>query len=147
MSMEAIQSQTPAAQTDRPEARTRKPERRQVLMHLQSLDDLLTPDHPARVVWAAVQQLDLSRFYEPIKSRQGVAGREPADPAVLISLWLLAAVEGVGSGRHLAELCEHHAAFRWVCGGVSTNYHTLNDFRVGHREALDELFTQVLGRL
>src|SRR5258708_35628283 len=117
MSMEAIQSQTPAAQTDRPEARTRKPERRQVLMHLQSLDDLLTPDHPARVVWAAVQQLDLSRFYEPIKSRQGVAGREPADPAVLISLWLLAGGEGGGRGRRRAGPVGHHPAFRAGGGG------------------------------
>jgi hypothetical protein len=34
-----------------------------------------------------------------------------------------------------------------MCGGVSMNYHTLNDFRTGHQAALDELFTQVLGRL
>ena len=34
-----------------------------------------------------------------------------------------------------------------MCGGVSVNYHSLNDFRTGHRQALDELFTQVLGRL
>jgi hypothetical protein len=27
------------------------------------------------------------------------------------------------------------------------NYHTLNDFRVGHEQALDELFTQVLAAL
>ena len=27
----------------------------------------------------------------------------------------------------------------------SINHHTLSDFRVDHREALDELFTQVLG--
>jgi len=27
------------------------------------------------------------------------------------------------------------------------NYHTLNDFRVGHAEALDDLFTKVLARL
>jgi hypothetical protein len=27
------------------------------------------------------------------------------------------------------------------------NYHTLNDFRVGHQQALDKLFTQVLGKL
>jgi transposase len=112
-----------------------------------SLEELIPQVHPARIIWAAVAGLDLSRFYEPIKAREGVAGREPADPAVLVSLWLLAAVDGVGSGRQLAELCEHHAAFRWVCGGVGVNYHTLNDFRTGHRAALDELFTQVLGRL
>src|SRR5437016_1147275 len=131
----------------RPPARTRKPDRRQMVMLPCSLDDALPPDHPARVVWSVVQALDLSRFYEPIEAREGTAGREPVDPPVLVSLWLLAAVDGVASGRHLAELCEHHAAYRWVCGGVSVNYHTLNDFRVGHRAALDGLLTQVIARL
>ena len=127
--------------------RVRKPQRDQMVMLPCCLEDLLPPEHPARVVWAAVCKLDLSRFYEPIKAREGVAGREPADPRVLVSLWLLAAVEGVGSGRRLAELGEAHAAYRWVCGGLTMNYHTLNDFRVGHREALDELLTQMIGRL
>ena len=129
------------------EVRTRKPDRQQMVFLPCSLDDALTPEHPARVVWSVVQTLDLAGFREPIKAREGVAGREPADPSMLIALWLLAAVEGVGSGRRLAELCEPHAAYRWVCGGVSVNYHSLNDFRTGHRQALDELFTQVLGRL
>jgi transposase len=113
-----------------------------------SLEDLLPPEHPARTIWAVLEKLDLSRFYEPIKAREGVAGREAIDPRVLAALWLLAAVEGIGSGRKLAELCTHHAAYRWTCGDIEgVNYHTLNDFRVGHKEALDELFTQVLGRL
>lgn len=130
-------------------ARTRKPDRKQMVLLPCSLEDLLPPEHPARTIWAVLEKLDLSRFYEPIRSRQGVAGREAIDPQVLIALWLLAAVNGIGSGRKLAELCEHHAAYRWVCGGDvgAVNYHTLNDFRVGHKEALDELFTQVLGRL
>jgi hypothetical protein len=35
----------------------------------------------------------------------------------------------------------------WLCGGVSMNYHTLDDFRTEHGEALDQLMTDVLGRL
>ena len=31
-----------------------------------------------------------------------------------------------------------------LCGKVGVNHHTLSDFRVGHGEALDEMFTQVL---
>src|SRR5258706_13781402 len=91
-----------------------------------SPDDAMTREHPARVVWSVVQTLDLAGFREPIKAREGVAGREPADPSVLIALWLLASAEGVGSGRHLAELCGHPAAYRWVCGGVAGDYQLLN---------------------
>jgi transposase len=147
MSMECKQPRKDDRDGDLPAVRTRKPDRQQMVLLPCSLEELLPPEHPARIVWAAVTKLDLSRFHESIKAREGVAGREPADPAVLVGLWLLAAVEGVGSGRQLAELCEQHAAFRWMCGGVSMNYHTLNDFRTGHQEALDGLFTQVLGRL
>jgi hypothetical protein len=37
--------------------------------------------------------------------------------------------------------------YQWLCGGVTINHHTLSDFRVGHAQALDELFTQVLALL
>jgi hypothetical protein len=37
----------------------------------------------------------------------------------------------------LARLCEHHDAYRWLCGGVSVNYHGLSDFRVAHPERLE----------
>lgn len=57
------------------------------------------------------------------------------------------AARGVGSGRELDRLCGCQDAYRWLCGGVSLNYHTLNDFRVQHAEALDDLFTQVVMRL
>jgi hypothetical protein len=65
----------------------------------------------------------------------------------LVALWLYGATEGVGNGRKLARLCEEHDAYRWLCGDVSLNYHTLNDFRVAHEKALDELLTQVLAVL
>ena len=39
----------------------------------------------------------------------------------------------------LARLSTEHAAYRWLCGGVSVNHHLLSDFRSGHRAALDEL--------
>lgn len=147
MSTEAKSSDSVMVAAERGEARTRKADRRQMLLLPCSLEDLIPADHAARTIVAAVARLDLSGFYDPIKARQGVAGREPMDPPLLVSLWLLAAVDGVASGRKLEELCGEHAAYRWVCGGVSVNYHTLNDFRTGHGAALDELFTQVLGRL
>ena len=57
----------------------------------------------------------------------------------MMALWLWATVEGVGSARQLARLCEQHLAYRWLCGGVSMNYHTLSDFRVAHAAVLDRL--------
>ena len=62
-------------------------------------------------------------------------------------MWLLATVDGIGSARRLARLCEEHDAYRWMRGHVPINYHMLSDFRVAHQEALDGLLTQIIGSL
>jgi hypothetical protein len=47
----------------------------------------------------------------------------------------------------LARLCEHHDAYRWLCGGVSVNYHGLSDFRVAHPQLLDQLLIEHVAAL
>lgn len=127
--------------------RVQRAVRNQVEFRPSCLEDQLPDEHRARSVWEAVEQLDLSGFYGGIGAREGSAGRPAIDPKILIALWLYATIEGVGSARDVARLCELHAAYRWICGGVGVNHHTLSDFRVGHAQALDELMTQILGAL
>jgi transposase len=127
--------------------RLRRPDRQQTTLEPCCLDDRLPPDHPARTIWKVVERLDLSAFYTPIAARGSDPGRAATDPKLLVAVWLYAAVEGVGSGRELDRLCREHDAYRWLCGGVSLNDHTLNDFRVAHGQALDDLFTKVLASL
>lgn len=116
-------------------------------MDVRSLDQLLPPDHRARLVWAYVDGLDLSPFFQQIKAVQGRPGQPAIDPRILLSLWLLATIEGVGSARELDRLCEQHMAYQWLCGGVGVNYHTLSDFRSDHRAAFGELLTQSVATL
>ena len=54
-------------------------------------------------------------------------------------LW--AATQGIGSARKVARLCAEHDAYRWLCGGVNVNHHTLSDFRcaTGYARARAEL--------
>ena len=127
--------------------RLRVPERRQMAMVVQCTDDLVPAEHPVRTVMALVETLDLSRFAEPIKARDGVAGRDATDPRLLVGLWLYGCIRGIGSARELARRCAESAAFRWLCGGVGVNHRLLSDFRVEHGAALDELFTQVIATL
>jgi transposase len=113
----------------------------------QSLEDTIPPGHHVRVLWAVVERLDLSGFTTGLKVCQGQAGRPATDVRLLVSLWLYAATQGVGSARELDRLCENHDGYRWLCGGVPVNYHTLSDFRVEHEKALDELMSEVLAML
>lgn len=111
------------------------------------LDRLLEPDHRVRDVWRFVESLDLAPFYGRIRAVEKGAGRPPIDPKILMALWLYATVEGVGSARALARLCDEHVAYRWICGGVGVNHHTLSDFRTQNGEALDLLLTQSVASL
>lgn len=111
------------------------------LIPAMCLDELLPADHQARVVWQFVQGVDLTALYASIRAVEGGPGRPAIDPRILVALWLYATLEGVGSARALDYLCTAHHAFRWLCGGVSVNYHTLADFRVAHLEVVDALLT------
>src|SRR3954469_6929652 len=126
--------------SDRPPPRLRQPDRQQLLSAM-ALEDLLEPDHQARVVWDFCRGLDLEPLYESIRSREGGPGRAAIDPRLCVALGLYATLEGVGSARALDWLCGSHHAFRWLCGGVSVNHHTPSDFRVDHVEVPDRLLT------
>lgn len=124
-----------------------RPDRYQMRLLPTDLNSLIEEDHPARAIWAMVEKLDLSKFEATIAARGETAGRPAIDPRILLTLWLYATSEGLGSARELERLCERHHAYQWICGGVHLNHHTLSDFRVNHQEALDDLMTQILGVL
>lgn len=138
---------TPPKLTPQADPRVHRPDRQQMLLEPKCLNDRLPPVHQARTVWTIVEKLDLSKFYEPLTARGSDPGRPATDPHLLVGLWLYATIDGVGSGRELDRLCREHDAYKWLCGGVCVNYHTLNDFRVGYEQALDQLFTQVVAVL
>jgi len=114
---------------------------------MSCLDDLIAPDHRVRQVWDWVESLDLSVFYDAILAVEGRAGRPPIDPSILMTLWLYATLEGVGSARLLERLCERDLAYRWICGGVGVNHHSLSDFRVAAGPMLDDVLTRSMASL
>ncbi len=143
----AIEERTPAPPTRPEEARVLRPVRHQLQWLPRTLDEVLAEDHPARAIWGFLEKMDLSAFYGSIKATLDRPGRSTTDPQVLLAVWLLATVEGIGSARRLTRLCHEHDAYRWLCGGVPINYHMLSDFRGAHPGALDELLTQIVASL
>jgi transposase len=121
--------------------------RQQMSWRAVDVERLIAEDHRARAIWTLVGRLDLSRFYESIESSVEEGGRPAIDPQLLISLWVYAYSEGIGSAREVARRCEFDPAFQWLTGLEEVNYHTLADFRVEKQKELDELFTQVLAAL
>lgn len=129
------------------EPRLQAVNRQQMAWRAVDVEQLIAEDHPARAIWQLVGKLDLSSFYKSISAVEGEAGRPALDPQLLMSLWIYGYSEGVSSAREIARLCEFDPAYQWLTGLQPVNYHSLSDFRVGHREALDKLFIEVLGLL
>jgi transposase len=129
------------------EPRLLRAQRDQVELRPYDLDALLAPDHPVRSVWAFVQALDLAPLYAAIKAVRGGAGAPATDPAILVALWLWASIDGVGSAREVARLCERDDAYRWICGGVGVNHHSLSDVRTQHTAWLDAQLTRSMAAL
>ncbi|MGJ4951148.1 IS1182 family transposase [Bradyrhizobium sp. HKCCYLS20291] len=127
--------------------RLREPVRNQVELRAVDIDSLIGRDHPARMIWAYVEQLDVRELEDRVKARENRPGHPAPSPRLLLALWLYATSDGVGSARALDRLCETHDVYRWLCGGVSLNYHTLSDFRVGCADVLDRLMSEHLAAL
>jgi transposase len=141
------QTEPPANTAPHGAPRLREPMRDQVELRAVDIDSLIGQDHPVRVIWAYVEGLDLSELKDRVKARENRPGHPAPSPRLLLALWLYATSDGVGSARALDRLCDNHDVYRWLCGGVSLNYHTLSDFRVSCADLLDRLLSEHLAAL
>ena len=108
------------------EARVVRPDRRQRRWVMVDLEGLL-PETIARASCGVSSRASILRSFTIRFSRARAKGRPAADPAVLLSLWLYATIEGVGSARELERLAQSEAACRWLAGGVPLNDHGLGE--------------------
>jgi transposase len=141
MSKPSTSPSNPALRPDGRRLKLSTANRAQIEMQVVDLENLVADDHVVRIVWAYVLGLDLTVLYDAIQTFEGETGGPAIDPRILMALWLFATLEGVGSGRELSRLCTRDIPYRWICGGVTPNHHTLSDFRVAHGRVLDKLLT------
>jgi transposase len=127
-----------------PELKLRQPNRNQLSWARIDLEELIAGDHKARAIWHLTGQLDLRGFCATLRTVKGDVGRRAWDPRLLVSIWLYALSEGVNSAREIERLMEYEPGLIWLSGQEVINHHTLSDFRVAHKEALDEVFTKLL---
>lgn len=102
------------------------------------------PDHLVWFLIEVVGRLDLSRLETAY--RLGGAGRRAYDPAMLLTLLLYAATQGVRSSRAIERACRSDAAYRVICGtwGETPDHATVCRFRRRHQAQIADLFCQVI---
>jgi transposase len=122
----------------------RSPNREQLKAVTIDVEHLVPLTHKARAIWYLTGKMDLSAFFLGLSSVAGGRGRRPWDPRLLLSVWLYALSEGITSSREIARLMEWEPGLMWLGAIEPVNHTSLNDFRKSKKEALDEVFTQLL---
>lgn len=117
-------------------------DRSQVLLLPPDMAAWLPGDHLARFVIEAVDQLDLEAIYAYYR-RDG-RGRAAHDPAMMVALVLYAYAVGVTSSRAIERRCVEDVAFRVIAADRQPDHATIARFLVRHRDALGDLFFEVL---
>jgi len=130
-----------------PAPRINRPERLQGEFRAESLDQRLDADHPVRLVWSFVENLDLAELFDRVKAVEGGVGRNATDFRVLFALLLWAAIDGEPSAHEIDRLSRRDRAYEWLRGGVPLNYHMLSNFRTQHADLLDRILSESLASL
>ena len=102
--------------------------------------EFLEADHPARVIDAVVERLNLSRIYESYSEE----GNPPFHPKMMLKVLFYAYTKGVMSCRRIWDALEHRSDFIFLAAGQVPNFRTVNAFRLRHMEVLPELFAQIV---
>ena len=118
-------------------------DRDQVLLLPPDMAEWLPAGHLARFVIETVEALDLSAIYGYYR-RDG-HGRPAHDPAMMVALVLYGSAVGETSSRGIERRCVDEVAFRVITAGRCPDHATIARFLVRHREALGDLFFEVLG--
>jgi transposase len=103
----------------------------------------LPEGHLAYFILEVVQTLDLSGIETAIQQKDP-RGEQPYSPRLICGLLLYGYCQGVYSSRKLARATYEDVAFRVIGAGEHPHFTTINAFRLQHREALAQLFVQVL---
>src|SRR5262245_20447865 len=125
--------QTPAR------VRTKEPCGGQTVIRFEMPEDTLPDHHVARLLWRVAANLGGSGV---ARGGHGRAER-PSNPMLLLR-GLYARAQRIGTGREIARRSRADAALRWIVGDPSVGHTLLSEPRLGHREGLDTLYSDVV---
>jgi len=103
----------------------------------------LPTGHLAYFVLDFVRELDLGPIERELQAKDP-RGERPYSPSMLTALLLYGYAVGVFSSRRIERATVEDVAFRVLAAGAQPHFTTINQFRATHRQALAELFVQVL---
>lgn len=109
--------------------------REQISLFPESIDDLISANHPIRVIDLYVNQLDLQQLGFG-KVQVAAKGRPPYHPGDLLKLYLYGYLNRVRSSRRLEAECHRNVEVMWLLKRLQPDHKTIANFRKDESEAL-----------
>mgnify|MGYP001180349447 CR=1 FL=1 len=103
-------------------------------------NELLEPDHPARIVDRVVEVLKLQEIYECYSEE----GNPAYHPKMMLKVLFYSYLIGVMSSRSMWDALKRRADYIFLSGAQVPDFRTLNRFRTRHLEQLPQLFAQIV---
>lgn len=106
----------------------------------QSLEEVIAPDHLARLISQSIDQMDISTI-EKLYSENG---QHAYHPRLLLKVLIYGYASGIRSSRKLADKLQEDIVFMWLAGRQEPDFRTIADFRKDKLADFKALFEQVL---
>lgn len=105
------------------------------------LNDMVTANHPVRIVAAILDKIDISNLIAEYKT----GGASSYHPKVLLKILVYAYINNIYSSRKIEEAVCQNINFMWLAGLNKPDHNTINRFR-GKRlqRTLRPIFSQVV---
>jgi transposase len=105
-----------------------------------TLDAILAPDDPVRLVDDVLQNFDWSDWEAQYRRYKG---QPPIHPRYIASAILYGLYRGIRSSRRLEEACNYRFDFMWLVQGQHIDHTTFAKFRTRFHKQLKSLFKQI----
>lgn len=121
------------------------PTDRSQLTFMTSLDDMVAPDHPVRLIDALVDKIiALDTEYFDHLAPQSSVGRRGYSAAALIKLYMYGYIHRVNSSRKLQAEATRNIEVIWLLSGLKPSYKTIADYRRDYPEQIRRVNEQIV---
>ncbi len=114
---------------------------RQAMLLPPSLDELISENHPVRIVNEVLNKIDI----RPLTKLYKTGGASNYHPLMLLKAIVYGYINNVYSSRKIEEALQQNIHYMWLSGMSTPDHNTINRFRGEKlREPLRKIFTEVV---
>jgi transposase len=118
--------------------------RDQLNLFEEKLDELVSPNNPARFIDAYVNKLDLQTMGFKIPGTNGGKGRPPYEPSMMLKIYIYGYLNRIRSSRKLEAECNRNIELIWLTNRLNPDFKTIADFRRDNKKGIKTIFRKFL---